>query len=195
MDDSYYIETQFHILSYSELHTQPEIVIHPNSAAAQLGLTPAELVPILRKQQEYLQDEYAQPLPNPARTAVHPNSTVMQLGLTTEEIEEVLRDQEDWLREEEQQEQEAGTAAHPASWHQPQTTHLEPKCEVHKGYGMADKPPELTMSLKDGTQPNAHALRLEHQHQTLLWHKMRAADKEWAAAYTPPQTHYIPPHT
>jgi hypothetical protein len=24
---------------------------------------------------------------------------------------------------------------------------------------------------------------------------MRAADEEWAAAYTPPQTHYIPPHS
>jgi hypothetical protein len=172
MDDLYYIETQFHILSYSELHTQPKIVIHLNSAATLLRLTPAELTPILCEQQEYLRDEYAQPLPNPARTAVHPNSTVAQLGLTTEEIKEVLRDQEDWLREEEQQEQEAGTAAHPTSWHQPQTAHLEPKCEVHEGYGMADEPPELTMLLEDSTQPNAHALWLERQHQTLLWHEM-----------------------
>jgi hypothetical protein len=53
MDDSYYIETRFHIPSYSELHTQPEIVIHPNSATTQLGLTPAELAPVLREQQEY----------------------------------------------------------------------------------------------------------------------------------------------
>jgi len=54
MDDSYYIDSQFHTPSYSELHTQPKIIIHPNSAAAQLGLTPAELVPILGEQQEYL---------------------------------------------------------------------------------------------------------------------------------------------
>ena len=67
MDDSY-IDSQFHIPSYSELNAQPAIVIHPNSSAAQLGLTPEELAPILHEQQleYYLRDDGAQPPTQPA---------------------------------------------------------------------------------------------------------------------------------
>ena len=121
MDDSYYIDSQFHIPSYSELHTQPEIIIHPNSTAAQLGLTPAELAPILREQQEYLRDEVAQPPPTFTQpTTVHLIPATKQLGLTTEEVEEVLQDQKDWMRAEEEQRHEMSEcsttrAQHPLS--------------------------------------------------------------------------------
>jgi hypothetical protein len=54
MDNSHYTNSHFHIPSYSELQTPPELTTHPNSAAAQLGLTPAELAPILQEQHELM---------------------------------------------------------------------------------------------------------------------------------------------
>jgi hypothetical protein len=111
MDDSYYIDSQFHIPSYRKFHTQPEIIIHPNLATTQLRLTPAELAPILREQQEYLQDEIAQPPPTFTRsTTARLIPATEQLGLITEEIEEVPKDQEEWMNEEENQRHEAGTS-------------------------------------------------------------------------------------
>jgi hypothetical protein len=122
MDDSY-IDSQFHIPSYSELHTQPEIVIHLNLSAAQLSLTPEELAPILRERQleYYLRDEVAQPLTQPAiynttkvelqqpppkpALYVHPQSIAAQSGLSLTEIAEIeedcIHEQTEWLAIEE----------------------------------------------------------------------------------------------
>ena len=49
--------------NYWEPQLPPSTYIHPDSVAAQLGLTPEELAPILRDQQEFLRNELAQPLP------------------------------------------------------------------------------------------------------------------------------------
>jgi hypothetical protein len=104
MDNSYYINSDFHNPSYSELRAPPDH-IHPNSAAAQLGLTPEELAPILQEC-ENLQSVFAQPPPILTGTTTnHPIPATAQLGLTKDEIEEVLEDQEEWMREEEEQEQ------------------------------------------------------------------------------------------
>ena len=46
---------------YWEPQLPPSIHIHPQSAAGQLGYTPEELAPILREQQQFLQNELAQP--------------------------------------------------------------------------------------------------------------------------------------
>jgi hypothetical protein len=58
MDHSYYNNTPYHISAYSYHYREPQIPpsihIHPESAAGQLGLTPEELAPILREQQEFL---------------------------------------------------------------------------------------------------------------------------------------------
>ena len=109
----------YYIPAYNQNHNftsdQP---IHPNSAAAQLGLTPEELVPVLREQQcEY---EYAQPLPVSAGPTIHPGSVAAQLGLTQEEIQEVLEDQEEWMREEKEQEQGEGGHTMAEETHQQQ---------------------------------------------------------------------------
>jgi hypothetical protein len=160
MDDSYYIDSQFHIPSYSELHTQPEIIIHPNSTAAQLGLTPAELVPILREQQEYLRDEVAQPPPTFTRpTTVHLIPATEQLGLTTEEVEEVLQDQKDWMRAEEEQRHEMSERSTTRAQHPPSpttryqiptpTAHPKLNQEVYEGYGMTHEPAIATTSYDD----------------------------------------------
>jgi hypothetical protein len=58
---SYYTNTSLQIPAYSYHHREPKILpstcIHPDSAADQLGLTPAELTPILHEQQEFLPDK------------------------------------------------------------------------------------------------------------------------------------------
>jgi hypothetical protein len=116
MDNSYYINSDFHIPSYSELRAPPDH-IHPNSAAAQLGLTPEELAPVLREQQyeyecaqpptqpttchnHYAQAKPPQPSSNPT-PYVHPQSVAAQLGLTPNELialeEECIREQTEWL--------------------------------------------------------------------------------------------------
>jgi hypothetical protein len=111
MDDSYYTDSDFHILTYNKLQAPPELGIHSNSAAAQLGLTPEELTPILQELQqdsEYLQYEHAQPLPNLTRPTIHVNSATTQLGLITEDIADILEDQEQWLREEGERRYDSG---------------------------------------------------------------------------------------
>jgi hypothetical protein len=54
MDNSHYINLHFHIPAYNELQPPPNTIMHLNSAAAQLGLTPKQLTPILQEQHEYL---------------------------------------------------------------------------------------------------------------------------------------------
>jgi len=74
MEDSYYQNTPIYNSAhngYWEPQLAPSIHIHPESAAGQLGLTPAELAPILREQQEFLRNESAQPPTRP--TAYHHN--------------------------------------------------------------------------------------------------------------------------
>jgi hypothetical protein len=102
-----------YLLAECELpHPNLNLTIHPNSAAAQLGLTPEELAPILKEQQEFLDTvsyepkqykhplaECAQPLLHNLDIIIHPNSAAAQLELTTEKIAEVLEDQEQWMRE------------------------------------------------------------------------------------------------
>src|ERR1700720_1800778 len=99
--------SSFDIFSY---YSPPRMTlsthIHPDSVAAQLGLTPEELTPILQDQQcEYQQHELeyeaAQP-PLYLTHTIHPDSTAAQLGL--EDMEEVLEDQREWMRQEEEEE-------------------------------------------------------------------------------------------
>ena len=93
---------------YDYSHPSPTDYISPNSAAAQLGLTLAEMAPILQEQRELMRDEYAQPPPISARPTIHPGSAAARLGVTPEEMGEILADQEEWMREEQEQEQGAG---------------------------------------------------------------------------------------
>jgi hypothetical protein len=46
-----------YIPAYNHSHTLPADYISPNSPAAQLGLTPADMAPILQEQQELMRDE------------------------------------------------------------------------------------------------------------------------------------------
>jgi DNA-binding transcriptional MerR regulator len=80
--------------------------IHPDSSATQLGLTPEDIKLILRHQEQYLLDEYAQSLLISAKLIIHPDSSAAQLGLTLEDMEEALTHQE------EQEEQEWRTGRH-----------------------------------------------------------------------------------
>jgi len=115
--DAYYPPTE-----YAQPHPELDFTIHPNSAVAQLGLTPEALAPILQEQQEflnsldsmgyepeqqqYLRDEPAQPLPILTRpTTTHLTPATQQLGLTQEQAREVLQDQEEWMRDEEMREE------------------------------------------------------------------------------------------
>jgi hypothetical protein len=102
----------YYIPAHNSNYIQPLDYIHPDSIAGQLGLTPAELAPILQEQQELMQDELAQPpsrpdyhyhltpvelpLPQPQLqpnpTPYDPHSTpayLAQLGYTPEELEEL----------------------------------------------------------------------------------------------------------
>src|ERR1700722_17937273 len=109
--------SSFDIFSYySPPQTTLSTHIHPDSVAAQLGLTPEELTPILQDQQhEYQQEELeyeaAQP-PLYFTHTIHPESTAAQLGLSMEEMEEVLEDQREWMRQEEEEEQRYWEARH-----------------------------------------------------------------------------------
>ena len=119
MADYYYGPgSPYYIPAYNQNHNftsdQP---IHPNSAAAQLGLTPEELAPILREQQcEYefaqpptqptayhnhaIQAKPPQPPSNPA-PYVHLQSVAARFGLTPTEIAEIedecIHNQAEWL--------------------------------------------------------------------------------------------------
>ena len=109
IDDSQWIHTAFYIPTYRELRTTHNIQIHPDSAAAQLGLTLEELTPILQDwQQEHqlhkLEYEATQPPHNFVPT-VHPDLAAAQLGLSMESLKKVLVDQREWMREEEEEEQ------------------------------------------------------------------------------------------
>ena len=60
MDQTYYNSPYYTLVnnySYWEPQLPPSIHIHPDSVAAQLGLTPSEMAPILQEQQEFLQNE------------------------------------------------------------------------------------------------------------------------------------------
>ncbi|KIM76999.1 hypothetical protein PILCRDRAFT_12368 [Piloderma croceum F 1598] len=114
----------YSLIEYAQPHPDLNFAIHPDSAAAQLGLTPEELAPILQEQQEFLnsldsmgykpeqqqhlRNELAQPPPiltRPTTTQLIP--ATQQLRLTQEEAEEVLQDQEEWMRDEEMREEKA----------------------------------------------------------------------------------------
>jgi hypothetical protein len=116
IDKTQFINTAFYIPTYNELRTAPSTHIHPDSAAAQLRLTPDELTPIIQDQQhEYqwheLEWEAAQPPQNFAPT-IHPDLAAAQLGLSMEDLEEVLQDQRDWMRDIEEEEQRYREARH-----------------------------------------------------------------------------------
>jgi hypothetical protein len=104
--------------SYWEPQLPPSIHIHPESPAGQLGLTPEELEPILRKQQEFLRNELAQPPPTltrststyhlgaraepqPNPTSLSPQQEATWLGINPEELaaisEESVCEQAKWL--------------------------------------------------------------------------------------------------
>jgi hypothetical protein len=61
--------------SYWEPQLPPSIHIHPDSVAAKLGLTPAEMAPILQEQQEFLQNELQNELAQPPPTLTRSTST------------------------------------------------------------------------------------------------------------------------
>ena len=63
---SYEPSSPYNILAYNHNHTLPEDYISPNSAAAQLGLSPPEMAPILQEQQELMWNEFTQPPAEPA---------------------------------------------------------------------------------------------------------------------------------
>jgi hypothetical protein len=74
MDDSYYLGSHYQIPAYNHNHYREPQLLPSNyihSAAGQLGLTPAEMAPILRQQQEFLQDELAQPPPALTRSTTY----------------------------------------------------------------------------------------------------------------------------
>jgi hypothetical protein len=57
MEDFYHQNTPIYNAphhNYWETQLTPNTHIHPDSAAGQLGLTPAELAPILHEQQEFM---------------------------------------------------------------------------------------------------------------------------------------------
>jgi hypothetical protein len=106
MDLSYYTDTPLYIPPYNNSSNNnyvPPDHIHPNSAAAELGLTPEELAPILREQQRKCWYEYVYAQPPWSALAVHddigaqsapppfihPESATTQLRLTPEEAREV----------------------------------------------------------------------------------------------------------
>jgi hypothetical protein len=127
MDDSYYLGSHYQIPAYNHHHMEPQLLpsnyIHPDSAAGQLGLTPAEMAPILRQQQEFLRDELAQPPPALTRptTTYHlkpqiktqpdpafyacPQQEAANLGISLWELaaisEEAVREQAEWLASDE----------------------------------------------------------------------------------------------
>jgi hypothetical protein len=113
INEAQYNNTPFYIPEYNSYHREPQLPpsthIHPDSPAAILGITPEELAPILRDQQEFLRNELAQPPPIITRpTTYRLIPATEQLGLTQEEVEEVLEDQREWIREGEEQKQEVG---------------------------------------------------------------------------------------
>ena len=61
VDHSYYSHTPSQNSAYSYHYQEPQLppctYIHPDSAAAQLGLTPEELAPILEEQHQFLRDD------------------------------------------------------------------------------------------------------------------------------------------
>ena len=116
MENSYYSNTHYHNTTFNPLWTTPSAHIHPDSAAAQLGLTPDELTTILQDQQrEYqwheLEYEAAQP-PHRFADTIHPDSVAAQLGLSLEDMEGILEDQREWMRQEEEEEQRYREARH-----------------------------------------------------------------------------------
>ena len=109
---SYEPSSPYNILAYNHNHTLPEDYISPNSAAAQLSLSPAEMAPILQEQQELMWNEFTQPPaepatyynhttwvespppPNPA-PHTHPHSVaaqLAQLGITPAELDKLDRE-------------------------------------------------------------------------------------------------------
>ncbi|KIM77113.1 hypothetical protein PILCRDRAFT_12291 [Piloderma croceum F 1598] len=117
MDNSHYTNSHFHIPTYNKLQAPPKPVMHPNLAAAELGLTPKELAPILQEC-ENPQIAFAQPPLILTRTTTnHPIPPTEQLGLTAEEVEELLEDQREWMREEEQRHKEGVETQHPTETH------------------------------------------------------------------------------
>jgi hypothetical protein len=119
--------------------------MHPNSAAAQSGLTPAEIEEdCIRKQTEWLKHE------NETDWMVHKGreykdkqeegnreGSEKRLGLQkeTEEVEGVRPEQDN-----------DGT-----EWVHSPTAYLEPEQEVYKGHGMAYEPPQVATLYDDDT--------------------------------------------
>jgi hypothetical protein len=124
INSPYYTSANNHY--YWEPQLPPSIHIHPDSAAAQLGLTPADMVPILQEQREFLRNELrnelAQPPPaltrttsthhlraraepQPKPTSLSPQQEAARLGITPEELaaigEDSIRDQAEWLAQDE----------------------------------------------------------------------------------------------
>ena len=120
--DNIYNNSPYYTLANYYNYTLPEDYISPNSAAAQLGLTPADMAPILQEQYELMRDELAQPPPALTRstTTYHlkarietqpklappsPQQEAARLGITPEDLaaisEEAVREQAEWLAKEE----------------------------------------------------------------------------------------------
>jgi hypothetical protein len=116
---SYEPNTSYYIPGDYYNHPLPDDYISPNSAAAEFGLTPADVALMLQEQRELMRDELAQPQAQPttyhnhttqAKSPqrppypsyyIHPNSAAAECGLTPAEAVEMdadcTREQDEWL--------------------------------------------------------------------------------------------------
>ncbi|KIM86659.1 hypothetical protein PILCRDRAFT_4561 [Piloderma croceum F 1598] len=72
MDDSYYTDSDFYILTYDTLQTTPSTHIHPDSSAAQLSLTLNELTLVLQEQRSTYPTHHMSQPPSDYAPYVHP---------------------------------------------------------------------------------------------------------------------------
>jgi hypothetical protein len=192
IDDSQWIHTPLYISTYNELWITPSTHIHPDLSAAQLGLTPEDLKPILWHQQEHLLDEFAQPPPISTKPIIHPSSSAAQLGLTSEDMEEVLADQIEWMREEEEQEQRAeghtiAEEAHQQQDHNRDNGGMQPLFPLLRhmhdtGNNTMNDNNNLVIPFEHCKESNDGAACMGHEHNNT--HELAIADDghvDWAA--------------
>src|SRR6202167_2451449 len=201
--DNIYNNSPYYTLANYYYSTLPEDYISPNSAAAQLGLTPADMAPILQEQYELMRDELAQPPPALTRpdttnygleelrvipnTYIHPESPAGQLGLTPQELDPILRDQQEFLRNELAQPPPILTRPTTTSYHH--TTRIEATpnpvfhaCPQQEAAELGIGPEELTAISEQATREQAEWLAKDEtewkNREEERWRGGRGADRE-----------------
>jgi hypothetical protein len=66
--------------NYWEPQLPPSTHIHPDSVAAQLGLTPTEMAPILQEQREFLRNELRNEIAQPPPVLTRPATATRNSG-------------------------------------------------------------------------------------------------------------------